>query len=30
VDEYFKVTLYKAFNDIKDPYTEVKVTYEVE
>ena len=30
VDEYFKVSLHKAFNDIKDPYTEVSVSYEVE
>ena len=27
--EYFKVTLTKSFNDIKDPYEDVKINYEV-
>lgn len=30
VDSYYKVALYKAFNDEKDAYTEVSVQYEVE
>lgn len=30
VDEYYKVSLHKAFNDIKDPYSDVSVVYEVE
>lgn len=29
VGSYYKVSLHKAFNDIKDPYTEVDVIYEV-
>lgn len=29
VDEYFKLSLHKAFNDIKDPYNEINIVYEV-
>lgn len=29
IDSYYKVSLHKAFNDIKDAYTEVDVIYEV-
>lgn len=29
VDEYFKLSLHKAFNDIKDPYNEISIVYEV-
>lgn len=29
IGEYFKVTLTKSFNDIKDPYEDVKINYEV-
>lgn len=29
VDSYYKVSLFKAFNDIKDPYSDVSVSYEV-
>ena len=29
VDSYYKVSLHKAFNDIKDAYIEVDVIYEV-
>ena len=29
IDEYFKVSLYKAFNDEKDPYDIINITYEV-
>lgn len=28
-EEYYKVSLHKAFNDIKDPYHDVDVIYEV-
>lgn len=27
IDEYYKVTLTKIFNDIKDPITDTKITY---
>lgn len=30
VDEWYKVTLVKVFNDEKDPATDVKVSYEVD
>ena len=30
VDEWYKVTLVKAFNDEKDPITDVEVSYEVD
>lgn len=30
VDEYYKVTLSKLFNNIKEPDTNVEVTYEVD
>ena len=30
VDEYYKVTLTKIFNDIKEPFSEINITYEVE
>ena len=30
VDEWYKVTLVKVFNDEKDPTTDVKVSYEVD
>ena len=29
IDSYYKVALYKAFNDEKDAYTEVNINYEV-
>lgn len=29
VGEYYKLTLTKSFNDIKDPYMDVAVVYEV-
>lgn len=29
IDEFYKVTLTKIFNDIKDPYNDVTVSYEV-
>ena len=29
VDEYFKLSLHKAFNDIKDPCSEINILYEV-
>ena len=29
-DRYYKVTLTKVFNDIKNPVSHVRVTYEVE
>ena len=29
VGEYYKVSLTKVFNDIKDPYEDVKINYEV-
>lgn len=28
IDEYYKVTLTKLFNDIKEPYDEINVIYE--
>ena len=27
IDEYYKLTLVKAFNDIKEPDTEIEITY---
>ena len=27
VDEYYKLTLVKAFNDIKEPDSEIEITY---
>ena len=30
IDEYYKVTLTKIFNDIKDPITDTKITYGAE
>lgn len=30
VDEYYKVTLTKVFNNIKEPDTDVTISYEVE
>lgn len=30
IDEWFKVSLHKAFNDEKDPYDIVHVNYEVQ
>ena len=30
IDDWYKVTLVKSFNDKKDPMTEVNVSYEVE
>lgn len=29
IDEYYKVTLVKTFTDIREPETQVKITYEV-
>ena len=30
VEEYYKVTLTKLFNNIKDPYNNVSISYEVD
>lgn len=30
IDEYYKVTLTKLFNDLKEPISEININYEVE